>query len=175
MAAPLPTDSGGRLPANPLSTGKVIIAAFLMGLVSFGIVVLILGPGVRKNQPSVDPQLPIILGAVMGGMLVLACIFGLGVMSAVLLSQAKAAWDRRTTTEEGAMGVARIYLTRTILRGAMFEAPGLLGGVITLLTGSWIGLCGVVASILLLLGIFPTKAGMQKFFEAATQHQHPAK
>lgn len=173
---PDPSDNTqSRLPANPLMMGKIIIAAFAMGVVTFGVAALVFGPQARLNKPAPDPQLPIILGAVMGGLFVLACIFGLGVMSAILLSQARKAWDQRSSTESGAMQVARLFLTRTIIRGAMFEGPGLLGGVILFLTGSAIGIAGLVASLLLLAGTFPTKSALQRFFELATQHEHPAR
>ena len=143
-----------------LKSARVLVLALIAGLVFFTVVA---GALVLMGRQQTRPEL---LNMLLAGTSV---VLVSGVMMSLALPAYFTSMTRRQAqgkpAEQAAETVLRGFVTIAVARGALIEAPGLLGGVGLLLTGNFLFAVVPLVCAGLLLGSLPN----QQRFRAFTQ------
>jgi len=143
-------DGNGREGASTRSavrTARILYAALMAGLATFAVVVLIV-PAVE--DPAVDGSGPSI-----GFLKVIAALLSATMAVPAMLFSGRAV--RRSAGAPGLRPAERTqrYLAGKLLVAALIEGPGLIWGIIALLSGEHLPLAGIAFSIFALAVVFP--------------------
>lgn len=162
-------DPSGKRLTNATESLRVVpllVASLMTGLTIFTCIAVAMGPvspvtPTGSPSPTAQPPLPenvlyAALGALGAGCLVAYFVFG-----AWCTTKAKAAWQARTSDDDGNDAIARLLMTTTILRAALVEGPGLFGAVLILLTGSLATIAAPVVALVLLAMLLPARSRLE--------------
>ena len=162
-------------PAELVRTLPIIVGALMMGLVVFGVVlvVLTLGAGAGPAAPAGVPGGGQASGSfgvlyVVLGVLAATGIGGYFVMGGVARTQVRRAWESRENDEAGKAAIVNTLVMTTIVRAALVESFGIFGGTLVLLTGSLLPLVAMGLSVLMVATLLPVRSRLRTLEEAAT-------
>lgn len=154
--------------ARFVRVSQVLVAAFILGMTSFGLASLIIAPASKPSTvhlggtPIRMDTLLIAVGAIV---LVGGSALGLAFRSVQLRSLRRDA-DRGAEVPVEKIGQA--FVSTTIVRAAILEGAGLLGAVTTFITGSMYGLVLLGAAVAFMAFVFPTRSSLEAFTRDAT-------
>lgn len=155
-----------------LRTVQHMVAAFMLGLVAFSLVA-VLNPTTTPPPPPPGalpppdanrsgPETWVIMGGFAAALL-LAAVITAAVVPRIVRTRARAIWSARATDEEGLNEVMMEYGQSVMLRSAVFEGAGLLGGVVVLLDGIAVFLAIPALALAGLACLFPTASRVADF------------
>ncbi|MBY0263800.1 MAG: hypothetical protein K2Q20_15755 [Phycisphaerales bacterium] len=149
--------------APSLSALRIIIAAFLFGVLGFAAVTAVIRL-TAPARPAGGPTDSMLLG------LTALLIVNSVVIGAFFRSQAvaKARRDHEAGPGLDEPAILQKFGTVTILRGALAEGAALLGVMTTFLTGNWLGLVAAGFAMLVLAAAFPTRGKLEAFVRDVT-------
>jgi F0F1-type ATP synthase membrane subunit c/vacuolar-type H+-ATPase subunit K len=148
----------------PLRTGQILIAALLLGMLSFsGIAAAMAG----KAGSHPDPKLATTLFIVLGLLAVTELTVFLALVRPTFIRQVRADSQSRDEASRDSFLQQR-FLTLTILSGALAEGLGLFGAVIVLLTGKYEALAAPALAAVALLLVLPTPARFDRFKQSVS-------
>ncbi len=143
---------------------QIVVAAMMMGIVSFGVVVLVVGPSLQPN-----PALAKVLLSVLG-LVGLAEILVDSVLRMIVLGKLRSRLEQTKSIEEAEREALPAWQTLTLIRCAMAESFGLFGLVVALVTGAKLAsIAPVIALVLLALG-FPARWRLTALASSLTGH-----
>lgn len=150
--------------ARPIQTSQLIVGALIMGMVTFG--AMVVGLVMMQGPLGRDPQLErmMVAAAVVTWV---GCTVAAAALWMIMLVRTRRVWEAGglrqgglpgQPTNEDVAGFLPPYTSALILRAAMLEGPGLFGIIVFLLTGNWIGMVIAGLSALGLAAMFPTRS-----------------
>ena len=155
---------GMRPQAPTLRVMQMLVAMLIMGLVIFsGVVVFLMmtGAGPSPRAAGVAPMPVDLLLTIMGVLTVVCAIGGFVVAGMVRTNARKKAEAGETFDEPNLLAQFQVI---TIMRAALAEGPALLGTVIVLISGNWLGFAGTAFGLgMLLFVVFPTRGRFEGF------------
>jgi len=143
-------------------SGRVITGAMIMGMATFGVVVLVLG-----DQMVSQPSLGWILVGVVALLAFADSVFYL-LFRAMVVRGAKANRDQGGDTAAATEALARRYSTLVILRAGMVEMAGLAGLAFLLITGQKLLWAAPAIAIVLLVAGLPSRTRFDAFVQEVT-------
>jgi hypothetical protein len=145
----------------------LVVVALAMVIAIF-VVVSQFKPPVPGSTAAPPLFAPMVVYALSG-----AALLGYIGAGALAVGMARRAWASRENDDQGRVGVARVLLNTSILRGALVEAPALLA-ITLLMTGgnSWLYAVPGMAAFLL-LSLAPARARFDRLLAAATDSTPP--
>lgn len=140
-----------------LGTLRLIVGAMALSVVIFAAIV----GGLIRPDPQPDPS-PLLLYLPL-------IVFATSAPAAFALRQTMLGMIRKQggPAQVGERATFNAYGQATIASAAMFEAPGFLGVIMYMLTGSFIALAVIPLSLGALALIFPMPMAYDRFREAA--------
>jgi hypothetical protein len=143
---------------------RIIIAAMMMGIIAFGVVVAaLLGAGIVEGDAQLGKILLIALAAV--GAAELPAYFA--VRMAILGNLRRA--GREGKPEDASSGrPAGGFNTLTLIGAALAEGFSLFGLVVVLVSGQWLALAAPLVGLILLARQFPTRDKFDRFVASVT-------
>lgn len=144
------------MPTNPSNadavtrTMPVLIGSLIMGMVMFGGVASYLGPQNAKNAPANLDTLFIV-----AGVLTFVAMLGYLFFGKLTVSAARRAAADRTGDGEKRDAAAAVLMQNSIIRAALWEGLGLLGAVITLISGNMLGLAFTGLAVVMTATLLP--------------------
>jgi hypothetical protein len=143
---------------------RIVIVGMMMGLVSFSVVALVVGPLSRGGDSSLgDLMLLVLVG------LALSCAAAYVLIQRSTKAQLAArAAELRHASDPSSL-VLEAYRRSVIIGAALTEAPGFLGIVTYLLTGAIAGLGAVVLALGLLAMQLPSSERLRGLAEGAAR------
>ena len=133
---------------SSLKVTRLIFAAMIFGVVSFAVVIMIVGEGIHGGE---SPQLGQPLAIIAGALTVLIAL------PAGIIARKVKFGDSEAVADQPPERRLQSYLAAKILTAALIEAPALLWLVGALLDPSPVFTIGAGVCILLLLFRFPTR------------------
>lgn len=118
--------------------------------------------GGPSGTGGVDPFLWLLVGV--GALSLTFVVLAPG----LLVKQARKQWEARADDESAMSSVYQGFLSLSVLQFAMIEGPGLLGAVVTLITGNWLMLIATGVSVLMMAALFPRRSRMERWVEEVT-------
>lgn len=141
---------------------RLIVAAMMVGIVVFGVVVLIVGPRMPHNSALTSVFLAVM--AVVG---LVELPFYL-VLRSTLLTKLQRRSSEGLLDEDAEAKVFPVWQTLTLIRSAMLEGISLFALVITLVTGVKMIFIVPVAALMLLAAYFPTREKLTELTASIT-------
>lgn len=183
----IPTQSPSQLTVKlVLTNSKLITVALIAGLTVAAVVLtivsyLVFNEGVFQKEPEVRMMM-IVVGAVLWAVLIPAGywtpdpIFGAAERRALSESEQTISLQPGSDVEALQQALDDLdsdtrakllssYLSRVIIRLAIFEAAGMINVVFLLLTGSVVNLALVVLTLVLMVLLFPSQARFRLWLE----------
>jgi hypothetical protein len=138
---------------------RLIYLAMIAGLALLTIVSLLV---VRSGGMQVQPGLGLVLLPAVG-----ATWLGGAIACAVVRSK-RTAMARKASEEPGSdpRAVQGVYATTALIQAALLEGPGLFGTVSYLVTAEPLALVATGLSVIGMVALMPSRAGLQDFLEA---------
>jgi len=148
-----------------LQTLRLVVAAMIFGLVSFGAITvfLITGGTMTSRAELARVLLPIL------GLLVLAEIPVYVVLRRAVLAKLRRISDADSTEQIPTDQTIQSFTTLTIVGAALAEGPSLFGIIIFLLSGNWLAMVAPALGLLLLAALLPTRGKFDHFTSGATK------
>lgn len=173
------TGQDSRSPEQQLRTIPAMVTAMLMGVVLFAVAATLVGHGGGMGsgaggggggsaqgpagaQGAVSPDaLLLVLGV-----LTLAGAAGFFIFGAHAVSRARRVWERRESDEQGRAALVNTLMITTVIRAALVESFGLLGGVLILMRGDLVAWGPVALCVVLLASLLPARARLARLEQA---------
>lgn len=146
---------------------SVLVMALMGGIASFAAVVVAL-PGMAGTGQGPGNIQPMLMALAALGCAALGVYAGFG---AVAKRMARKAWDERADDRAGAVGVARVLLTTTIVRAGVVEGAALFGVMVVMMTGERMFLAAPGAGLVLLAFLVPGRARYESLLQHASGHR----
>lgn len=162
--------SGAQNADGVMKTLPVILMALMMGIATFAIVSVFVGPangasaangGAAVQTKSGTPVDTNILLAAMGGLAVVATLVYL-TMGKIAVSMARSAAGKASGEDDRRNAVAGALMTTSIVRAAVCEGVALLGCVIVLLTGNLLGFAGAAFGLVMIASLLPVRSRFER-------------
>ena len=144
---------------------RIIIAAMMMGIIAFGVVVAILvGADIVEEDAQLAKILLIALAAV--GAAELPAYFG---VRAAMLGNLRRAGGEGKPEDASSVSLAGGFNTLTLIGAALAEGFSLFGLVVVLVSGQWLALAAPLVGLILLARQFPTRDKFNQFVASVTR------
>ncbi len=162
-----------RPPTASLRVLQILVAALALGLLSFSAVVVGMvatgnaptssgAPGARAVGSASTNQLLLVMG-----LLSLVCAVAGFIMRGVMIAGFRRQLGPVATSSDPTSLLPQ-FQTVTILRAALAEGPALLGTVIVMISGNWLGFLGSAFGLCMLAVVFPTRGRLEDFARDVT-------
>ncbi|MBA4029834.1 MAG: hypothetical protein C0478_02815 [Planctomyces sp.] len=152
MSAPNTTKQSLQSPEAALRVLQIICAAMSMGLLTFGVIVAVIGDAEPPADLFADP-LPLI-GAIFGSVCLAASLFLPGVLTRQAVAKASAIDDA---------WIAQHLVSTSIVGFALAEGGGLMNLVFWLLTGALVNPIIAGACLFAIIARFPTQGRLDAY------------
>ncbi len=147
-----------------LNVLRIIVAAMAMGMIALTVVLQVL----PSNDQSVDPT---IMAVVLNGM----TIMELGAFT--IMRKVMFANTRKKLESDGGdpkYAVNQVFMSYTIISGAMAEGIGLFGAVAAYICNERLFLIAPAVALVALMIVFPTAGRFASCYESVTGNPLPA-
>ncbi len=154
---------------------QILVGALLAGVIGLTVAALLMGP-VNPPPPTtpgavaapagpfggIDPLL-LALGALMVAQVPTFVVFG----ATFARRAASMAANLSDEPESRERALSALWVNSIIVRAAFAEGTGLFAGIVLLLSGERLALVGVGFSVVVLLGLLPTRGRLENFIQRA--------